>query len=272
MKIRNLKSVKRAGWFAAIFVFTILSHVAPSRAEESDLPAVQPQQESQDTPKKPQEPPVQLNKEYFTGYWTDTKNILTSPARWESSDWIKASVVMGISVGFYTQDDNIKTWVQKTKNNTTSHLADDASMIFTYAIPALAGLGVYGYVEGDDKAKRTLLLSTESFIITGAFVQTLKHSTGRHRPSSGDAHDTWSGPTVKGSYMSFPSGDASSAFAIASVVASEYDNMVIPPLVYTAASLIALERVHNNAHWSSDVFVGSAIGYFTGKAIVASQR
>ena len=76
---------------------------------------------------------------------------------------------------------------------------------------------------------------------------------------------------MNSSYLSFPSGDASSAFAIASVVASEYDNIVVPALVYTTASLIALERVYNNAHWSSDVFVGSAIGYFTGKAIETSH-
>jgi hypothetical protein len=54
-------------------------------------------------------------------------------------------------------------------------------------------------------------------------------------------------------------------------VASEYDNLLVPPLAYTAATLVALERVHNNAHWSSDVLLGSAIGYFTGKAVVHSH-
>jgi membrane-associated phospholipid phosphatase len=71
--------------------------------------------------------------------------------------------------------------------------------------------------------------------------------------------------------MSFPSGDASTAFAIASVVASEYDNMFVPPIVYGISTLVALQRVYTNAHWASDVFVASAIGYFTGKAVVASH-
>jgi membrane-associated phospholipid phosphatase len=124
----------------------------------------------------------------------------------------------------------------------------------------------------DNKAKTTFLLSVESIVIDGVFVQVLKHTTGRHRPYTGDSHDTWSfGYTSNGSYQSFPSGDASTAFSIATVVASEYDNMIVPPLAYGAATLIALERVHNNAHWSSDVFVASAIGYFTGKAVVASH-
>ncbi len=216
---------------------------------------------------------VVLNKEYFTGYWTDTKNILTSPSRWDSSDWLEASLVMGTAVGLYTQDDKIQTWVQDHKNATTINLADDAKKLYTLSLPAMVGLGVYGYAASDDKAKTTFLLSTESFVITGAFVQVLKRSTGRHRPYTGDPHDTWSGPALsrKGAYLSFPSGDASTAFSIATVVATEYDNMIVPPLVYGISTLIALERVQNNAHWSSDVFVASAIGYFTGKAIVASH-
>ena len=143
--------------------------------------------------------------------------------------------------------------------------------MYNLSFPALVGLGAYGFAFSNDKARTTFLLSTESMIVTSAFVESLKHTTGRHRPYTGDHYDTWSGFTSKGPYLSFPSGDASNAFALATVVASEYDNMLIPPLVYGAATLVALERVYNNVHWSTDVFVGSAIGYFTGKAIVASH-
>jgi hypothetical protein len=216
--------------------------------------------------------PVELNGDYFTGYLTDTGNILTSPARWNRSDWLEASLVMGVAVGLYTQDDHIQRWVQKHKNTTTSNVSDDAKKIYLLSYPALVGLGAYGYLGSDNKAKTTFLLSAESFVITGVFVQVLKHTTGRHRPYTGDPHDTWSfGYTSNGSYQAFPSGDASAAFSIATVVATEYDNMIVPPLVYGAATLTALERVHNNAHWSSDVFVAAAIGYFTGKAVVASH-
>ncbi len=214
---------------------------------------------------------VELNKDYFIGYLKDTKNILTSPARWDKSDWITAAIITGIAIGLYTQDDHIQHWVRDNKNNSTQRVADDIKKIGELSIAALIGLGAYGYIAPDAKAKTTFLLSVESFIITGVFVQTLKYTTGRHRPFTGDPSDTWSGWTKKDEWHSFPGGDASSAFAIASVVASEYDNMIVPPLVYGVSTLIALERVHNDAHWSSDVFVGSVIGYFTGKAIVASH-
>jgi membrane-associated phospholipid phosphatase len=250
-----------------IVAFIVLATTsAASAAENSTVPGASTQLPDSRTT------PVELNGDYFMGYLTDTGNILSSPARWNQSDWLEASLVMGAAVGLYTQDDHIQRWVQKHKNATTSNLADDAKKIYLLSFPAIVGLGAYGYISSDNKAQTTFLLSAESFIITGAFVQVLKHTTGRHRPYTGDPHDTWSsGYTSNGSYQSFPSGDTSTAVAIATVVATEYDNMIVPPLVYGISALIALERVHNNAHWSSDVFVASAIGYFTGKAVVASH-
>ncbi len=215
---------------------------------------------------------AELNREYFTGYWTDTKDILTSPGRWDTADWLEASSIVVIAGGLYTQDEKIQTWVQKNRTDSWSRTVNDVKRAGTLGIAAVAGLGVYGFAAGDRKAESTFLLSAESFLVTGAFFQTLKHTAGRHRPYTGDPSDTFSGPTLRNGRDSFPSGDASSAFAVASVVASEYDNAVVPPLVYTLSTLIALGRVYNNAHWPSDIFTGSAIGYVTGKAIVASHK
>jgi hypothetical protein len=275
MKTHVVLSDSRGKWIAVLLAFTaLLLHGSFSPATELDQPASQTQQINKEESEHIQGSPVELNKEYFTGYWTDTKNIVTAPFRWDSSDWKEASIVTGVAVALFTQDENIQRWVQKHKNSTTGNISDDVKKIGTFSAPAVVGLGLYGYIVGDGKARTTFLLSAESFIITGTFVQILKRSTGRHRPYTGDSHDTWSGPSISGQndHLSFPSGDVSSAFAIASVVASEYDNIVVPPLVYTASTLIGLSRVHNNAHWSSDVFVGAAIGYFTGKAIIASHR
>ena len=217
---------------------------------------------------------VKFNKEYFKGFIIDTEDILTSPALWDKSDWITASLVTGISIGLYVNDDKIKDWVQRNKNTTTNDIARNARRVGAASLPALGAFYLYGYATDNDKAQKTVLLSIESFAITGVFVQTLKFATHRHRPYTGDPYNTWDGPSFdnESGHMSFPSGDASSAFAVATVIASEYENYVIvPPLAYGAATAIALARVHSNGHWSSDVFVASAIAYFTGKAVVKSH-
>jgi membrane-associated phospholipid phosphatase len=253
----------------------IVFQASLSSATDLTQPADQTQQNIQFTGDHLKQSPVALNREYFEGYWADTKSIFTSPTRWDSSDWITASLVSGIAAGLYLNDDRIKDWVQRNKNTTTKDIVRNARRIGAATLPALGALYLYGYATDNDKAQETFLLSVESFAITGVFVQSLKLGTHRHRPYTGDPYNTWDGPSLsnEGGHLSFPSGDASSAFAVASVIASEYENYVLlPPLVYGAATVIALGRVHDNAHWATDVFVASAIGFFTGKALVHYHR
>jgi len=222
------------------------------------------------------EAPVAFNINYFKGYGTDLKSIVTSPVRWDTTDWITATLVSGAAIGLYENDVKIQKWVLDHKTTTTNNIGDTVTDFGhgKYTPVILGGMYLYGHVTADDKFGKTVLLSVESFVLTGVFVQTIKHAAHRHRPNTDDPPHTFDGPSFHStsSNSSLPSGHASSAFAVASVIASEYDNFFVPPLAYSIAAITALNRVSHNAHWMSDIFVGSAIGYFTGKAVVASHR
>lgn len=208
---------------------------------------------------------------YWKGYIEDTGEIITSPARWEGSDWIKASLVLGMTAGFYALDQEIRDWVQDSRNGTS----DDISTVFEkvgnglYLLPSLGVFYLYGHFSDDGKARRAALLSLESLVLSGVFTNVLKYSTHRHRPNSGDPYDTWDGPGLSTSNLSFPSGHATTAFSVLTVIASEYgEHTVVPIIAYSAAALAAISRVHDDKHWASDVFFGSAIGYFTARAVL----
>lgn len=250
----------------------------PAWAQAENLDAVtdRPSREVSENKDPQGEAEVELNKEYFKGYLSDLKNIVTAPVRWDAADWITAVAITGVAAGLYDNDSKIQKWVLDHKTATTDKIGDDATLVGHGALtaPIVGGMYLYGYLADDGKMRKTSLLSVESFVLTGVFVQVLKNGTGRHRPYTGDPPHTWDGPRLhnSGANMSFPSGHASSAFAIASVIASEYNNIIVPTLAYGVAAITAVNRISHNAHWSSDVFVGSAIGYFTGKAVVASHR
>lgn len=219
-------------------------------------------------------PFVEFNREYFKGYVTDFKNIVTAPARWDLAHWIGAGIVTGITAGLYDNDAKIQRWVLNHKTTTTDNLGDNVTSVgITYTPVLLGGMYLYGYVADDRKMRETVLLTVESVVLTAVFVQALKYSTQRHRPYTGDGPHAWDGIGFHGSNskFSFPSGHASTDFAIAAVIASEYDNYIVPPLAYSIATITALSRISHNDHWSTDVFVGSAIGYLTGKTLVASH-
>jgi len=217
---------------------------------------------------------VEFHKGYFKVYVTDFKNIVTAPARWESSDWITAGIVTGITAGLYANDAKIQRWVLDHKTTTTNDIGDTVtSWGLTYTPILLGGMYLYGHFADDPKMRKTVLLTIESVVLTVIFVETIKYATQRHRPYMGDGPYVWDGiGHGSNDSLSFPSGHAATDFAIATVIASEYDNYIIPPLVYTVASITALTRIAHNDHWSSDVFAGAAIGYFTGKFLVTSHR
>ncbi len=218
---------------------------------------------------------VEFNKDYLKGYISDTEYILTSPLRWEESDWLKFSLVAGTTIGLFALDEEIQVWAQKRRNSTTNAITGFFEPFGNGAVglPALGAFYLYGHLLEDRRAKATGLLGLESVVISGIFVGALKLTTHRQRPDEGGQSDKWYGPSLSGSHLSFPSADSALAFSISTVIASQYqDTAWVPPLAYSIATLVALGRINDNDHWASDVFVGSAIGFFTAKAIVALHK
>lgn len=87
----------------------------------------------------------------------------------------------------------------------------------------------------------------------------LKELVNRERPNAGD------GPA-------FPSGHATQAFALATVIASHYEQRWVQWLAYGLASSVAFSRVYHDAHWTSDVLAGAAIGALVGRTVVMTNR
>jgi membrane-associated phospholipid phosphatase len=67
---------------------------------------------------------------------------------------------------------------------------------------------------------------------------------------------------------SFPSGHATTSFAVATVFAYEYrDHIAVPITAYSLATLVAASRMSAQRHWVSDVFVGSSLGFLLGRFV-----
>jgi membrane-associated phospholipid phosphatase len=212
---------------------------------------------------------------YISNGFSDFGAIVTSPLRWDGCDWMIAGIVIGATAGLYAID----TQTEKiAKNINGSSITSAISTVATpfgdllYVIPGIGGLYLIGEITNDRKIRKTALLSLESLAITGTFVETLKLSFHRARPSSGQPYNTFDGPSFSVDNLSFPSGHSAVAFSALSVIASEYSDIpIVPPVAYTLASLVAFSRFNDFAHWTSDVFFGSALGFFVAKSVVSSH-
>ena len=103
-------------------------------------------------------------------------------------------------------------------------------------------------------------------LISGVIVTpVLKFAVGRKRPR--DTDKTFDVKLFSGA-SSFPSGHATEAFAVASVIATRYDSGWVKGVAYGSAALVGFARVHHQAHFLSDITAGALIGTAVGRAVV----
>jgi membrane-associated phospholipid phosphatase len=215
---------------------------------------------------------TRLDSEYFTGILPAAGYVLARPLSWGTSDWLKFSAAAAVAASLADEEVDIQAWVEERRTAGTARAARVAGAFGNgaYSVPALALLYSYGHFAENARARRTALLGLKSLAITGLLTETIKRTTHKHRPSSRPVDDiAWDGPQLSRLNRSFPSGHSAAAFAVATVVASEYgDHTIVRPLAYSAASLCALSRVHDGAHWLSDVIIGSLLGHLTARAVI----
>jgi membrane-associated phospholipid phosphatase len=204
-------------------------------------------------------------------YLRDGEAIATSPVRFDSRDWAETALISGGLVFVGTRDDRVDAWVQAHRTKQT----DDFSRIVT-PFGSWAAIGVSAVALGGGLLSHNQwLLDTgrdaveAEILAAGITTPLLKYAVGRVRPSDGadaDEFKPFSGNS------SFPSGHATEAFAVASVLSARADGWVVPVLSYTLASCVGYARVNDRAHWASDVIAGGLIGTLIGRTIVRRHK
>jgi membrane-associated phospholipid phosphatase len=126
------------------------------------------------------------------------------------------------------------------------------------------GLLATGLVFGDRRLTTMGREAIEASLFAGVIANVVKPAFGRERPLLSNNEAVFKPGT---SNYSFPSGHATEAFAVASVVAIRSSGWVVPTLAYTCASLVAFDRVNDRAHFPSDVLAGAALGVAVGRFI-----
>jgi membrane-associated phospholipid phosphatase len=128
-----------------------------------------------------------------------------------------------------------------------------------------------GWLAHDERLRAAGLESAEAQIIASQLlVPVLKRAAGRARPSADEG--TYHFEPFRSrdeAHRSFPSAHATTAFAAATAIAAHYDGRLVPTIAYSLAAGVAIARVHDNAHFPSDVVAGAILGRLVAKGVVA---
>ena len=239
-------------------------------------PVAQPQVSETSNPKAP-EPQRPLPRRILDAlveeakrYASDAVAFVRAPTTWDGADWRRAA---GAGASFGTlllADESIDSFARKQRSHFTDRVSGATTWIgggegFRIPFVLLAGGLAFADANTRDMGRDTL----EACLFSEYVTKGLKNAIGRERPFETDGETTFKPFTA---HDSLPSAHATQAFAIASVVAMRSEGWVVPTLAYTAATVVAFDRVNDRVHFASDVFAGALIGTVMGRFLVARHR
>jgi membrane-associated phospholipid phosphatase len=214
------------------------------------------------------EPLKPLGKKFVKNIWLDQKEIWTSPFHMKRSD-AKWWLLFGTATGALIATDH---WTSRQLPNTNDQARFSARVSNLGAaytvIPVTAAFYLGGVLTDNAKARETGLLGAQALVDGLVVFEVLKLATQRQRPPDDGGHGQFfhSGD-------SFPSGHTMAAFALASVVAHEYRNKkMVPVIAYGLATLVGAARFSARQHFASDVVAAGAMGWFIGTYVVQTNQ
>ncbi|HYL05163.1 MAG TPA: phosphatase PAP2 family protein [Thermoanaerobaculia bacterium] len=197
----------------------------------------------------------------------DVREVIRSPEHWHRGDWALFGTEVAAVVAVGAFDESLQRDVRRPKSAFADSLAKDTRTFGNYgSFEVLGGFYLAGLLAHDKRAQETTLDGLFASGIAGGLISPfLKVVVGRNRPNANKGAYDFHPFSLK---VSFPSGEATQAFAVASVISTHYPNPWVELLCYTTAAATSWGRVRQNGHWVSDSLAGALIGFHVGRTVV----
>lgn len=215
----------------------------------------------------------------------DLRHISTAPFRLSKNDVVQLSSFIGLNVAMMYGFDNLadeefaleghNTYLKPTKQLVKVGEVYDRIGSIQLGLALSATMLTSGLIFKDKKLMNTSRLLIESLSIASGITWLSKRIVGRSRPytnSGARVFDPLSFRNSSHGIRAMPSGHATSAFAMMTIIAKQYDQWWIKYPAYTVGLSVALQRMDDRQHWASDVIVGGAVGYWVAKTLVDRHK
>ena len=155
-------------------------------------------------------------------------------------------------------------------HSTVGRVAQRLGHPVTYA-PALGMTWLLATLAGSDGTANAAWHTAAALAASVALTGGIKIAVGRARPTvaAGDADEFHAFSTSR-DYQAFPSGHATTAFAVAASLTEETHRWEVGVPAYAAAAVVAWSRVAASEHWVSDVVGGGVLGVMVTQGVMRS--
>jgi membrane-associated phospholipid phosphatase len=215
---------------------------------------------------------LQRNKYNFSQFGNETWDFIKQPTKWDGSDWLKLGIVSAATfLIMKTTDQPIRDAALKNQQYYNSVPIKIGNMWGDWypTVIISGGLALHGWLDDNSSSKKIAFEVIQAGFYTEILTQIVKHSFGRARPYKE------LGPTalkpfsfLGWDFTSLPAGHTTWAFSLSTVLSRNAKQNWLKILAYIPAALTFVARVYQDHHWTSDNFLGAALGYFVATWVV----
>ncbi len=215
---------------------------------------------------------VDRNKYDFSQFGIETWNLIKQPTKWDGSDWLKIGILGGGTFLVMQADLPIRRLLNHDTKYAKSYPIEFGNMwgeiYFTELL--FGGFSIYALYNGDKTAHKIAFEIAQAACYTFYVNGPLKYIIGRARPYLEQGNQTYvpfsrySNPD----HQSLPGGHTGIVMALTTVLSRNAEPVWLKVLAYVPAGLSVIGRVYLDKHWTSDVFLGGAVGYLIATWVV----
>jgi membrane-associated phospholipid phosphatase len=186
---------------------------------------------------------------------------VTAPARWNGEDFATAGGILAGTAVLHSIDYDARSYFLK-QNNDVPDLLKDVGYYFGSPqnfFLLTGGLYTVGLITKNEKVRNTAVLIISSSAVAGLYSAIGKTVVGRARPEDGTSKFEFDPFSDQPKYHSFPSGHTILSMSMAHSIAKQFDNWWVKSGIYAVGAISPVSRLWADAHWLTDVAIGTAI-------------
>jgi membrane-associated phospholipid phosphatase len=195
---------------------------------------------------------------------------LSTPAHWESEDFLRAAGVVALTAGTALLDQEMRDLVHRNQSSFGDRMAHIAVRYGEGGPMILLVGGMYGagLALENNWLRETAVLAGTAVVISAGISTAGKFIVGRARPYTESGNRNFRPFSGSDEFHSFPSGHTVTAFAFSAVLAERIRNPWATIGLYTAATACAFSRIYEDQHWLSDVVFSAAVSIAIAHSVV----
>lgn len=209
----------------------------------------------------------------FSQFGKETVSFLKQPSKWDGNDWLKIGILgAGTFLLIETVDQPVRDMVLRDQSFAKSFPLEFGRMWGDLYSPVVffSGFAIHSLITDDIGTRKIAYEIGQASIYAGVITYLLKFAIGRSRPYVNEGTTSFHpfATIFNTDNQSLPGGHNAAAFVLSTVLSRNAKPVWLKVLAYVPAALTFVSRIYQDKHWTSDDFLGAAIGYFIATWVV----